>query len=78
MIPLFKSPLAYYHASLLLPLSSAYITGFTAPSSAAAGSSITATLGTAIYSENWVDYSIVWGLATAEYDCGQCVGTQIG
>lgn len=62
-----------------LPLSvTAYITGFTTPDTAAAGDVINATLSTAIYSQNWVDFGIVWGLATSQLNCDTCVGTQIG
>lgn len=66
-------------ALTLLPLAAnAYITGFTAPSSAAAGTTFNATLSTALYSQNWVDFSIIWGLSTSANDCDTCVGTQIG
>lgn len=61
-----------------VPFSSAYIAGFTAPASAGAGSTFNATLDTASYSQNWDDFGIIWGLATPEYDCDTCVGTQIG
>lgn len=61
-----------------VPTAMGYIIGFTAPESAAAGSNITATLQTAIYVQNWQDFSIVWGLSTPEYSCSNCVGTQIG
>lgn len=63
-----------------LPLSTAYVTGFTAPATAAAGSSFNATLSTALYSQNWDDFAIVWGLAapSAYDDCAACVGAQIG
>lgn len=60
------------------PTAMGYITGFTAPDSATAGSNITATLQTAIYVQNWNDFSIVWGIATAENSCDTCVGTQVG
>ncbi|KAF3767215.1 hypothetical protein M406DRAFT_69377 [Cryphonectria parasitica EP155] len=65
-------------ALAVLPLASAYVTGFTAPATAEAGSTITATLQTAIYIENWEDYSIVWGLTPSAWDCSICIGTQIG
>lgn len=57
---------------------SAYVTGFTAPAAAAAGSTVEATLQTASYSQNWDDFGIIWGLAAPEYDCGTCVGTRVG
>lgn len=60
------------------PTAMGYITGLSAPATAAAGSNISATLQTAIYSQNWDDFSIVWGLSTPEYACDSCVGTQIG
>lgn len=57
----------------------AYITGFTAPTTAlAAGTTFNATLATALYSQNWVDFSIIWGVVTPANDCDGCVGTQIG
>lgn len=64
--------------TIVAPLASAYITGFTAPSSAAAGSSINATVRTSSYSQNWDDFCIIWGLATPARDCDTCVGVQIG
>ncbi|PSS05168.1 hypothetical protein BD289DRAFT_419655 [Coniella lustricola] len=60
-----------------LPLASAYITGFTAPADVTAGTSFNVTLATAIYVQNWDDYSIIWGLAVPDYDCSNCIGTQI-
>lgn len=60
------------------PTAMGYITNLTAPAEAAAGSNITATLQTAIYSQNWVDFGIVWGLAKPEYAYGDAVGTQVG
>ncbi|OTA98418.1 hypothetical protein M426DRAFT_325989 [Hypoxylon sp. CI-4A] len=63
-------------AAAALPMSSAYITGMTAPASAKAGDKISATLTAAIYIQNWEDYGIVWGLADARMNCGDivCVG----
>ncbi|KAH6654537.1 hypothetical protein BKA67DRAFT_535854 [Truncatella angustata] len=62
-----------------MPSASAYIYNVTAPDTAAAGSTVTATLDTAIYVQNYVDYSITWGLKPASWNCGEviCVGTQI-
>ncbi|KAL1879862.1 hypothetical protein Daus18300_001701 [Diaporthe australafricana] len=60
------------------PTAMGYITNLTAPAEAAAGSNITATLQTAIYNQNWVDFGIVWGLAKPEYAYGDAVGTQVG
>lgn len=60
------------------PLSSAYITGFTAPATAAAGGTVEATLQTASYPQSWDELGIVWGLAAPQYDCDTCVGTQVG
>lgn len=60
------------------PTAMGYITNMTAPATATAGSNVTATLQTAIYVQNWDDFSIIWGLATPEYACDTCVGTQIG
>ncbi|KAI1335267.1 hypothetical protein F5Y15DRAFT_255311 [Xylariaceae sp. FL0016] len=64
-----------------LPLASAYITGLSTPSTAAAGSTVKATLTTSIYIQNWVDFSIVWGLGPPEWAGEQngviSVGTQI-
>lgn len=66
-------------ATALLPLAAnAYITGFTAPTTATVGTAFTATLSTGSYSQNWDDQGIVWGLALPVYDCDTCVGTQIG
>ncbi|KAI2470836.1 hypothetical protein F4781DRAFT_159470 [Annulohypoxylon bovei var. microspora] len=61
------------------PLSSGYITNVAAPESAAAGTTVTATLTASIYIQNWNDYGIIWGLAPASVDCGDvvCVGQQI-
>ncbi|KAI0881077.1 uncharacterized protein GGS22DRAFT_75358 [Annulohypoxylon maeteangense] len=60
-------------------LSSAYITGVTAPDSAKAGTTVTATLTASIYIQNWSDFGIVWGIAPARINCGDvvCVGQQI-
>ncbi|KKY37564.1 hypothetical protein UCDDA912_g02454 [Diaporthe ampelina] len=33
---------------------------------------------TAIYSQNWVDFGIIWGLSKPEYASGNAVGTQVG
>lgn len=62
-----------------IPSASAYIYNMTAPETAVAGSQVTATLDTAIYIQNWVDYSITWGIAPASWDCGEsvCIGTQV-
>ncbi|ETS76133.1 hypothetical protein PFICI_11520 [Pestalotiopsis fici W106-1] len=59
---------------------SAYVNGISGPETAAAGSSIDATVTTSIYVQNWVDYSIIWGLAPATYNCAEykCIGQQIG
>lgn len=65
-------------ALALAPTAMGYITGFNAPSTATAGSNITATMQTAIYVQNWEDYSIIWGLSIPENSCETCVGTQIG
>ncbi|ROV99516.1 hypothetical protein VMCG_06381 [Cytospora schulzeri] len=60
------------------PTAMGYINGFTAPATASAGSNISATLQTQSYSQNWKDFSIIWGISTPEYACDGCVGTQIG
>ncbi|KAH8673533.1 hypothetical protein BX600DRAFT_207092 [Xylariales sp. PMI_506] len=61
-----------------IPSASAYLTGLTAPESATAGETITATFSTAIYNQNWSDYAIIWGLGEATVDCGSdiCIGQQ--
>ncbi|KAK8016569.1 hypothetical protein PG993_014758 [Apiospora rasikravindrae] len=64
-----------------LPSVSAYIYGFEAPATAVAGSTIKANLMTSIYVQNYVDYSIIWGItATGGGSCAPdtCVGKQIG
>lgn len=74
----FRAPLVTLLPSLL-PAAHAYITGFTAPASAAAGAPFNATLSTALYSQQWRDFAIVWGLvASPAADCDTCVGTEIG
>jgi hypothetical protein len=80
-----KSLAATALASLALPLVSASPTigSLSAPATAAAGQTITATLGTSIYIQNWEDFSIIWGLASPHYggqgsDGTIYVGTQIG
>ncbi|KAI1771902.1 hypothetical protein F4818DRAFT_194215 [Hypoxylon cercidicola] len=62
-----------------LPLSSAYLTSLSAPATAKAGTTITATMVASIYIQNWDDFGIVWGLAPDYYDCGDviCVGRRI-
>ncbi|ROW13974.1 hypothetical protein VPNG_04017 [Cytospora leucostoma] len=65
-------------ALAVAPTAMGYITGLTAPDTASAGSNVSVTLQTASYSQNWDDFSIIWGLATPEYPCDTCVGTQIG
>ncbi|KAI0835295.1 hypothetical protein F5Y06DRAFT_299716 [Hypoxylon sp. FL0890] len=62
-----------------LPLASGYIASLSAPASAKAGTTVTATLTATSYIQNWDDYSIIWGLAPASMDCGDvvCVGQQI-
>ncbi|KAI1370856.1 hypothetical protein F4677DRAFT_338677 [Hypoxylon crocopeplum] len=72
-----KTLLATVAASL--PLSSAYISNMVAPSSAKAGTTITATLTASIYIQNWDDFGIIWGLSPAFVDCGDvvCVGQRI-
>ncbi|KAI1630672.1 hypothetical protein F4809DRAFT_647171 [Biscogniauxia mediterranea] len=64
-------------------LASAYIQQMTAPATAAAGSTVTVTLGTAIYIQNWDDLSIAWGLADPAWggesaDGNIYIGTQVG
>ncbi|KAI0023628.1 hypothetical protein F4780DRAFT_728855 [Xylariomycetidae sp. FL0641] len=66
-----------------VPVVSGYVYDFSAPATAAAGSSVSVTMETAIYIQNWVDYGIVWGLAPTAYggtaaDGTIMVGTQIG
>ncbi|CAJ2507199.1 Uu.00g083850.m01.CDS01 [Anthostomella pinea] len=77
------SPRTLLAAALALPtLTSAYIASISTPPTAAAGSSVTATVHTSIYIQNWVDFGIVWGLASAQYG-GQAsdgtiyIGTQV-
>ncbi|KAI1866911.1 hypothetical protein JX265_007487 [Neoarthrinium moseri] len=62
-----------------IPMTSAYINNLSSPDTAVAGSKITATLTTSIYVQNFIDYSIIWGLAPAAWDCGEtiCIGQQI-
>ncbi|KAK9414096.1 hypothetical protein SUNI508_02195 [Seiridium unicorne] len=62
-----------------IPSASAYIYNMSAPETAVAGSQVTATLDTSIYVQNYVDYSITWGIKPSTWDCGEdiCVGTQI-
>ncbi|KAI1414351.1 hypothetical protein F5Y13DRAFT_188458 [Hypoxylon sp. FL1857] len=66
-------------AAAALPLASAYIADVTAPSTAKAGSTVTATLTAADYIQNWDDFGIVWGLAPDYMTCGDivCVGQKI-
>ncbi|KAL7625343.1 hypothetical protein AAE478_004559 [Parahypoxylon ruwenzoriense] len=66
-------------AATSLPLSSAYINRMTAPATAKAGSTVTATLNAAIYIQNWDDFGIVWGLSPDYVDCGDvvCVGRRV-
>lgn len=64
-----------------LPSASAYIYGMEAPASAVAGSTIKAKLLTSSYVQNFVDYSVVFGIATAGGgSCAPdiCIGSQIG
>lgn len=64
-----------------LPSASAYIYGMEAPATAVAGSTIKANLMTASYVQNYIDYSVVWGIASAGGgSCAPdvCIGTQIG
>ncbi|KAK7962127.1 uncharacterized protein PG986_002952 [Apiospora aurea] len=63
-----------------LPSASAYIYGLEAPATAAAGSTIKAKLLTASYVQNFVDYSVIWGISSGGGSCAPdiCVGTQIG
>ncbi|KAK8064682.1 hypothetical protein PG994_007320 [Apiospora phragmitis] len=64
-----------------LPSASAYIYGMEAPATAVAGSTIKATLMTASYVQNFVDYSVIWGIsASGGGSCAPeiCLGTQIG
>lgn len=62
-----------------LPSASAYISGIVAPDTAAAGAEVAVTLETLIYIQNWVDYSVIWGIAPIAWDCGDiiCIGKQI-
>lgn len=46
-----------------IPSASAYIYDLSTPDSAVAGSTVTATLSTAIYVQNWVDYSVCIALS---------------
>lgn len=55
-----------------------YISAFTVPPTATVGGTINATMRTAIYSQNWEDFSIIWGLAAPQYSCDTCVGTKVG
>lgn len=71
-------------AALLLPLVSAspMIYALSAPSTAIAGQTITATLNTSIYIQNWEDFGIIWGLASPRFggqgaDGSVFVGTQV-
>ncbi|KAI1115904.1 hypothetical protein F5Y14DRAFT_449709 [Nemania sp. NC0429] len=61
-----KSLAATALAALVLPLASAspMISALSVPPTAAAGSTITATLSTSIYIQNWEDFGIVWGLTS--------------
>ncbi|KAI0596749.1 hypothetical protein F4775DRAFT_594058 [Biscogniauxia sp. FL1348] len=66
-------------------LATAYIQQMTAPATAAAGSTITVTLGTAIYVQNYDDLAIAWGLADPAWggegatgDGNIYIGTQVG
>lgn len=55
------------------------IDSFTAPAEASAGSNITATFQTSIYSQNWVDFGVTFGLqkpADTVYE--NTIGTQVG
>ncbi|KAI1131207.1 hypothetical protein F5Y10DRAFT_262387 [Nemania abortiva] len=56
--------LAVTALAAVLPLASASPTiySISAPASAAAGSTISVTLNTSIYIQNWEDFSIIWGL----------------
>ncbi|KAK6860336.1 hypothetical protein PG995_003972 [Apiospora arundinis] len=46
-----------------LPSASAYIYGMEAPATAVAGSTIKANLMTASYVQNFVDFSVIWGIS---------------
>ncbi|KAK8851276.1 hypothetical protein PGQ11_013755 [Apiospora arundinis] len=64
-----------------LPSASAYIYGMEAPATAVAGSTIKANLMTASYVQNFVDFSVIWGISpSGGGSCAPdiCVGTQIG
>lgn len=55
------------------------IDSFKAPAEAAAGSNITATFTTSIYSQNWVDYGVAFSLQKpADTVYANTIGTQIG
>lgn len=64
-----------------LPSASAYIYDMEVPATAAAGSTIQVKLLTSIYVQNYVDYSVSFGIrATGGGSCAPdtCIGTQIG
>ncbi|KAK7984785.1 hypothetical protein PG988_002407 [Apiospora saccharicola] len=63
-----------------LPSASAYIYGMEAPASAVAGSTIQAKLLTSSYVQNFVDYSVIFGISAAGGgSCAPqiCIGSQI-
>ncbi|KAI1178475.1 hypothetical protein F4777DRAFT_537765 [Nemania sp. FL0916] len=70
-------------SAALLTNASPMISALSVPSTAAAGSNITATLSTSIYIQNWEDFGIIWGLTSPAVggqsaDGGNIyVGTQI-
>lgn len=73
----FKSLAAVAVAGLsALPGTSAYIYNMTAPATGASGESVTATLYTSIYIQNYDDFGIVWGL-TPRITCDNCVGQKL-
>ncbi|KAI3321943.1 hypothetical protein HD806DRAFT_502379 [Xylariaceae sp. AK1471] len=80
-----KSLAATALAGLALPLASASATigSLSTPATATAGETITVTLGTSIYIQNWEDFSIIWGLTSPKVggqgaDGTIYIGTQIG
>ncbi|KAI5924059.1 hypothetical protein F4810DRAFT_665491 [Camillea tinctor] len=78
----FKTLATAATALIAAPLASAYITALDAPLQAKAGETITVTLTTASYSQNYDDFSIAWGLADPSFggansDGHIYIGTQI-
>ncbi|XAO24129.1 hypothetical protein I312_102919 [Cryptococcus bacillisporus CA1280] len=57
---------------------SAKIYHVSVPDQASPGETITATLSSASFIENWDDFGVIWGLIREAQGCDGCVGQEIG